>query len=106
MGAKKKSSGDGGERETLSFEDAMDEVEGIVEELEGDDVPLEKLLEKYERGTALIQVCQERIAAAQARVVIIASRAGGEKSAEAFDPGQGESGEGEASGGGGEIKLL
>lgn len=82
----------------------MEEVEGIVEALESDDVPLEKLLEKYERGTALIQVCQARISAAEERVEVIAKRASGERGAEAFDPESKGGGGGDA--GGSEIKLL
>ena len=52
----------------LSFEAAMGELESIVRRLEGGDVSLEESVALYERGHALRQHCEARLAAAQARI--------------------------------------
>lgn len=40
-----------------SFEDALKELETIVEALENGDLPLEKAVKKYEEGMALSKHC-------------------------------------------------
>ena len=70
----------------VCFEDALEELEGIVEEMQGDRVPLEKLLKKYERGTTLLQQCQEHIGSARVKVEQISARMeSGVAGTEAFD---------------------
>jgi exodeoxyribonuclease VII small subunit len=54
--------------EGLSFEAAMGELENIVRRLESGDVSLEESVSLYERGHALRQHCETRLAAAQARI--------------------------------------
>ena len=49
MAAKKKDN----PTDEVPFEEGLKKLEGIVEEMEGDDLPLEKLLERYEEGTRL-----------------------------------------------------
>lgn len=71
--------------EGVSFEEALAEVEGIVGELESDQIPLERLIEQYEKGTRLLDVCRARIEAAEARVEIIARGRRGEKTLEPFE---------------------
>ena len=69
------------------FEQALAELESIVGEMEGDRVPLDELLKKYERGTALLRLCQGQIANARARIEQIAEQAkSGGVSLEPFDP--------------------
>lgn len=53
---------------SLSFEAAMSELEVIVRRLESGDVSLEESVALYERGHALRQHCEARLAAAQARI--------------------------------------
>lgn len=57
--------------ETLSFEDALRELEGIVTRLESGDTPLEDAIALYERGNVLRRRCAERLDAAQARIEAI-----------------------------------
>ncbi len=71
--------------EALSFEDAMEQVETIVRDLEGDRVPLEKLLEGYATGTRLLKLCQSRIEEAQAKIEMVAAGRDGEKRVVPFD---------------------
>ena len=71
----------------MAFEDAMEKLEAIVEEMESDKVPLEKLIAGYEEGTILLKLCQSRIAEAQKRIEMIARDAGAKNFALAeFDP--------------------
>lgn len=53
---------------TLSFEEAIRELESIVRQLEEGRVPLEQAIQSYERGTALKKLCQEKLKQAKMRV--------------------------------------
>lgn len=55
----------------LTFEDAMESLESIVSSLEGERLPLEEMLQSYERGVKLLRVCRSRIETARQRVEII-----------------------------------
>ena len=54
--------------ETLSFEQALAELEKIVAELESGQAPLERSIEVYERGAALKAHCEAKLEAARLRV--------------------------------------
>src|SRR5215213_10577069 len=69
-----------------TFETAIERLERIVEEMEGDKLPLEQLLERYEEGSTLVKVCQEKLEAAERRVEIITRNAAGKPQAVPFDP--------------------
>lgn len=63
--------------ETLSFEDALAELEQIVRGLEGGQQKLEEAIAAYERGAALRQHCEAKLAEAEARVAALVERADG-----------------------------
>ncbi|WP_395394748.1 exodeoxyribonuclease VII small subunit [Novosphingobium sp. BL-8A] len=72
--------------ESLSFEDALRELEGIVRRLESGDVPLEDSITLYEKGERLRQHCQKRLDAAQARIErIVAGPDGAPTATQPFD---------------------
>ena len=73
------------------FEEALAELEEIVGEMEGDRVPLDELLRKYERGTRLLRLCQVHIATARSRIEQIAQKA--EKGGVQLEPFDADSGE-------------
>jgi exodeoxyribonuclease VII small subunit len=52
----------------MSFEAAVAELEGIVEQLERGDVALDKSIEIYERGEALKAHCEKLLSAAEKRI--------------------------------------
>lgn len=52
----------------LTFEQALKELESIVQELEAGKVDLEKSIERYERGEALKSHCERLLKAAEGRV--------------------------------------
>ncbi len=53
---------------SLTFEQALAELEKIVAELESGQAPLERSIEMYERGAALRAHCEARLEAARLRV--------------------------------------
>lgn len=65
------------EIETLSFEQALAELEQIVARLESGQAPLEDSIRMYERGAALKAHCETRLEAARLRVEKIVMGAGG-----------------------------
>ena len=62
---------------TMSFEDALAELEQIVRALEGGQQKLEDAIAAYERGAALRRHCEAKLTEAEARVAAIVERADG-----------------------------
>jgi exodeoxyribonuclease VII small subunit len=74
---KSAASSPGNKGETVPFEEALKKLEGIVEAMESEDLPLETLLTKYEEGTRLVRLCQERLAEAEVRIQQLEKSSGG-----------------------------
>ncbi|SFD52850.1 Exodeoxyribonuclease VII small subunit [Lentibacillus persicus] len=55
----------------LSFEEAMLELEKIVEKLEKGDVPLEKAISYYQEGMQLSKVCNDKLSSVQEKMTKI-----------------------------------
>jgi len=47
--------------ETISFEEAMEKLEVIVQRLEEGDVPLEEALNIYKQGMELSKLCHDKL---------------------------------------------
>ena len=62
----------------LPFEDALKKLESLVEAMESEDLPLEALLAKYEEGTRLVKICQEKLAEAELKIRQLEKNAVGE----------------------------
>ncbi|MBV8975633.1 MAG: exodeoxyribonuclease VII small subunit [Sinobacteraceae bacterium] len=60
----------------VDFENALAELESLVERLERGDVPLDEALRTFERGVALTRHCQACLQAAQQKVEILLKRSG------------------------------
>ena len=58
------------------FEQALAELESLVERLERGDLPLDEALQAFERGVALTRHCQACLQAAQQKVEILLKRSG------------------------------
>jgi exodeoxyribonuclease VII small subunit len=54
--------------EELTYEEALTELEGIVESLEGEQNPLEDSMKLFERGQALVAHCSSLLESAQLKV--------------------------------------
>lgn len=72
---------------SMSYEQALAELETIVAALEQGDVALEKSIEIYERGEALKKHCEKLLGAAEAKIEKIRVGADGTaKGSEPLDP--------------------
>ena len=56
---------------STSFEDALSELEEIVQTLESGEQSLEQSLERFERGVSLSRFCQQGLSAAEQQVKIL-----------------------------------
>jgi len=65
-----------GDDKGSGFEQALAELEGLVERLEHGDLPLDEALKAFERGVALTRHCQTSLQAAQQKVEILLKRSG------------------------------
>jgi len=75
------------------FEQALAELEGLVERLEHGDLPLDEALKAFERGVALTRQCQTSLQAAQQKVEILLKRSG-KTQVEPFEESEDENGGG------------
>lgn len=64
--------------EKLSFEQALGELETLVEQIESGEIGLEQALKQYERGMALIQRCRSVLAQAEQRIAELTENEQGE----------------------------
>jgi exodeoxyribonuclease VII small subunit len=74
-----------GPQPVRSFEACLEDLEKVVKELEGGDLPLERSLELFERGMSLSDDCRKQLEAAETRVEILL-RKDGKIAAEPFRP--------------------
>ena len=65
----------------ITFEDAAEKLETIVEAMESEELPLEKLLVQYEEGTKLVKVCESKLQAAEKRITQLEENLEGELAA-------------------------
>jgi exodeoxyribonuclease VII small subunit len=59
------------DREALSYEQARDELAGVVRRLEAGGLTLEQSLELWERGEKLAAICGEWLDGARARLTAV-----------------------------------
>jgi exodeoxyribonuclease VII small subunit len=62
----------------MSFEEALKNLESIVEAMENADLPLETLLARFEQGAQLAQLCQARLAEAEIKIQQLEKTAAGQ----------------------------
>ena len=55
-------------KKEITFEQAVSELQSVVEKLEAGKVALEDALALYERGVELVKICNDRLDTAQQRV--------------------------------------
>ena len=58
----------------MTFEEAQQELEAIVQRLESGEAPLDEALKLWERGEELYRFCKERLDAAEGKIEDLASR--------------------------------
>lgn len=60
-----------------TFEQAMKQLEQIVQDLESGDLPLEKAIKKFEEGIELSRFCAEQLDESEKRITILTRDAAG-----------------------------
>ena len=63
---------------TKTFEDAINQLEQIVKELEAGELPLEKSIKKFEEGVRLSKWCSKKLDETEKRVAILLESESGE----------------------------
>jgi exodeoxyribonuclease VII small subunit len=53
------------------YEQAMQELEALVQRMESGDLPLDQLLASYERGAALLQLCRDKLEAVENQIKVL-----------------------------------
>ncbi len=59
-----------------TYEEAIERLEEIVEQLEAEEVSLEAAVSLYKEGVALASLCREKLSAAEGEVVLLRKEAG------------------------------
>jgi exodeoxyribonuclease VII small subunit len=55
----------------VRYEDALAELERLVQAMEGGQLPLDGLLDNYRRGAQLLDICRSRLQAVEAQVKVL-----------------------------------
>jgi exodeoxyribonuclease VII small subunit len=54
-----------------TYEEALAELERLVQQMEGGQMPLDELLGSYKRGAELLELCRSRLAAVEEQVKVL-----------------------------------
>lgn len=58
-------------QDEIPFEEALSELESLVETMEKGELSLEESLESFERGVALTRICQQALKTAEQKIEIL-----------------------------------
>lgn len=61
----------------LGFEDAIEQLEALIDQIESGEIGLEESLKRYEQGSALIKRCRTILDGAQQRIAELTAAPGG-----------------------------
>lgn len=64
------------DKESMTFETAMERLENVVRALESGEITLDKSLELFEEGVALARVCSARLDEVEAKIEVLLERNG------------------------------
>ena len=59
------------------FEESLQQLEKLVEQMESPELPLETIVEKYETGMKLVAACTEKLKAAEKRILLLTKKKDG-----------------------------
>ena len=77
-------------KKTEHFEDALKNLEKIVEKLERGELPLEDALDSFTEGIRLVQLCNKKLEEAESKVEMLLKDQQGEWNPVAFEPSESE----------------
>ena len=69
------------------FEESLAELEAIIAELESGELPLDKMMEQYEKGVKALELCRKVLDEAEKKIEILVKGKDGELKPEPFEPG-------------------
>ena len=72
--------------QNLSFEQAIEQLQGIVKKLESGDISLEDSLKQFEEGVRLSRFCQSTLTNAEKKIEILVQSKNDDASLKPFDP--------------------
>ncbi len=72
--------------EKFQFENALENLEKIVESMESGELTLDQALKRYEEGVALVRACQSKLVETEKRIEVLTRTLDGSLKKEAFDP--------------------
>ena len=55
----------------ISFEEAMNELEDIVSDMEDGDLPLDNMIATYEQGAKLVAFCNKKLQSMEKRIEVL-----------------------------------
>jgi len=70
-----------------TFEQYLEQLQALADDLEAGDLPLEEALKKYEEAIKAFRLCQQMLKKAEERIEILLRNAEGELEAQPFKPG-------------------
>lgn len=69
-------------KKSVNFEQSLEELEALVEQMEDGDLSLEASLAAFEKGVRIARECQEALKVAEQRVQVLLQQNGEEKLAD------------------------
>ena len=57
--------------EEKSFEEALKELEAVVRDMEGGNLPLDELLAGFEKGVGLLRYCEKKLGEAEGKIAVL-----------------------------------
>jgi exodeoxyribonuclease VII small subunit len=75
-------------KKAINLEEALVDLEAIVDALESGELPLETAMKKFEEGIKLTRSCQAALKEAEQKVEILLKSAGGGEELEDFEAGE------------------
>ena len=72
--------------EKFQFENALENLEKIVEAMESGELTLDQALKKYEEGVGLVRACQSKLTETEKKIEILTKALDGSLKKESFDP--------------------
>ncbi len=58
-------------KDTLTFESALGRLEEIVAQMESAELPLDKIIDKYEEGMKLLVFCEGKLEASEKKIELL-----------------------------------
>lgn len=74
----------------LTFEEAMAQLEELAAAMESGKLPLDKLIDSYEKGSKLVKFCRSKLSKLENRIEILTRDDGGSGEWNNFDPSSSE----------------